>query len=83
MTETNPANRPDLYIGFVCAAGTDLTEVKAQMEAQLSVVKYSKKDVKVSGIISELLEVGSPEDEFFPDQTIYEQGRSNSTLLGK
>lgn len=57
-------DRPDLYIGLVCAAGTDLTEVKNQLQAQLSVVGYNYEEIKVSAVIAELLEVPPSSDEF-------------------
>ncbi|MGR4890881.1 anti-phage dCTP deaminase [Sphingopyxis sp. LARHCG72] len=64
MNEEDQKRRPDLYVGFVCAAGTDLTEIKAQFEAQLSVVGYSKKDVKVSQLIKSVLEIADQDSEF-------------------
>src|SRR5690349_16994100 len=56
--------RPDIYIGLVCAAGTDLSEVKKQIEAQLSTVGYRYVGVKVSGIISDLMDVSALNDEY-------------------
>jgi len=56
--------RPDIYIGLVCAAGTDLSEVKHQLQAQLSVVGYSYTEIKVSRLISDLLGLESKSDEF-------------------
>lgn len=56
--------RPDLYIGLVGAAGTDLTETKNQLQAQLAVTGYKYEEVKVSQLISELLEITSTGDEF-------------------
>lgn len=56
--------RPDLYIGLVCAAGTDLTEIRNQLKAQLAVVGYNHQDVKVSTLLAELLEVPPAIDEF-------------------
>lgn len=61
-TEHDP--RPDLYIGLVCPAGTDLTEVKNQLQAQLSVVDYGYKEIKVSRVIDDLIGVGTSEDEY-------------------
>lgn len=63
-TDGASAERPDLYIGLVCAAGTDLTEVRNQLKAQLSVVGYKHMDIKVSSLISELVEVPAATDEF-------------------
>jgi deoxycytidylate deaminase len=57
-------DRPDLYIGLVCAAGTDLTDVKNQLRAQLSVVGYRYEEIKVSTTIAELLEIKAPDDEY-------------------
>jgi cytidine deaminase len=56
--------RPDLYIGLVCAAGTDLTEVRNQLNAQLSVIGYKHEDIKVSRLIAELMDVPASTDEF-------------------
>lgn len=62
---TKAANeRPDLYIGLVCAAGTDLTELKRQLAAQLNVVGYQYEEIKVSSLISELLNIAKPDDEY-------------------
>lgn len=63
MAENESENRPDLYIGLVCAAGTDLSEVKNQLQAQLSVVGYTYVPVKVSSLISSLLDLEASEDE--------------------
>ncbi|HZF95935.1 MAG TPA: hypothetical protein VEZ20_13815 [Allosphingosinicella sp.] len=56
--------RADLYIGLVCPAGTDLTEVRNQLKAQLSVVGYKYEDVKVSKLIAELMGVADTDDEY-------------------
>lgn len=56
--------RADLYIGLVCAAGTDLTEARNQLKAQLSVVGYNHEEIKVSSLISELIEVPTSADEY-------------------
>lgn len=56
--------RPDLYIGLVCPAGTDLTEVKNQLQAQLSVVDYDYKEIKVSKVIDNLIGVEASQDEY-------------------
>lgn len=64
MTEEERAERPDLYIAFVCAAGTDLSEIQSQLSAQLSVVKYNKFDVKVSSLIKEVLQIDGSDDEY-------------------
>ncbi|RYG95684.1 MAG: hypothetical protein EON58_13650 [Alphaproteobacteria bacterium] len=61
--EEKDAARPDIYIGLVCAAGTDLTEVRAQIKAQLAVVGYKGHDVKVSGLIKQLLALPTQPDE--------------------
>lgn len=56
--------RADLYIGLVCAAGTDLTEARNQLKAQLSVVGYNHQEIKVSSLISELIKVPEASDEY-------------------
>ena len=43
--------RPDVYIGLVGAAGTDLEPVKLQLRAQLAAIDYEYKEVKLSRII--------------------------------
>lgn len=65
--------RPDIYIGIVCAAGTDLSDVRDQFQAQLSVVGYQTIIIKVSGLIKQVL--GLPD---YPDE--YE--RISSLMLG-
>ncbi len=56
--------RPDLYVGLVCATGTDLTEVKRQIAAQLTVVRYKYKEIKVSSAIAEVLDIKESEDSY-------------------
>lgn len=56
--------RPDLYVGLVCAAGTDLTDTKNQLRAQLSVVNYKFEEIKVSDLIADLVGVPSTSDEY-------------------
>ena len=63
MTDQDSAHRPDLYIGLVCAAGTDLSGVKAQIEAQLSRVGYKYQPIKVSSLIKDVLELPDFIDE--------------------
>lgn len=43
--------RPDVYIGLVGAAGTDLEPIKLQLRAQLAALDYDYKEVKLSRII--------------------------------
>lgn len=62
--QSQSEERADLYIGLVCAAGTDLTEVRNQLKAQLSVVGYKHQDIKVSSLISELIGVRPATDEY-------------------
>jgi deoxycytidylate deaminase len=65
MKQCEDANeRADLYIGLVCAAGTDLTEVRNQLKAQLSVVGYKNEELKVSNLIAELLEISEVPGEY-------------------
>lgn len=56
--------RPDLYIGLVAAAGTELNEVKAQLKAQLAVVGYTERLIKVSDLIISLTGIAPETDEF-------------------
>lgn len=58
-------DRPDLYLGLVCAVGTDLSEIKRQLRAQLEVVKYAEVPVKVSSAIQEALDLEVPADNDF------------------
>lgn len=50
MGDTN-VSRPDIYIGLVGAAGTDLEPVKLQLRAQLAALDYEYREVKLSRII--------------------------------
>lgn len=63
-SESSLSQKPTLYIGLTCAAGTDLTEVKQQLRAQLSIVGYEYKEIKVSAAIAEALEVAEGEDYY-------------------
>lgn len=56
-------HRPDIYIGLVCAAGTDLTETKQQLQAQLSVVGYKFRDIRVSSVIAQLAGISAQANE--------------------
>lgn len=56
--------RPDLYIGLVGAAGTDLTVVREELRAQLSIVGYAVEHIKVSDLIREVIEIPVSTDEY-------------------
>jgi cytidine deaminase len=45
------SDRPDVYIGLVGAAGTDLQSVKTQLKAQFAAVNYDTIEVKMSALI--------------------------------
>lgn len=45
-------DRPDIYIGLVGAAGTDLDPVKKQLRAQFLAIGYKCEEIKVSKLIS-------------------------------
>jgi len=49
--------RPDVYIGLVGAAGTDLNDVNVQLRAQFSAIGYKCVDIKVSDLISNFLNI--------------------------
>jgi len=66
--------RPDLYIGLVGAAGTDLKGVRGELRAQLAVVGYQIEHIKVSDLIKEVLDVGSDQDEFSRIKTLMKAG---------
>jgi cytidine deaminase len=55
--------RPDLYIGLVGAAGTDLTSVRDELRAQMAVVGYSVEHIKVSDLLREVLDATPSKDE--------------------
>jgi cytidine deaminase len=57
-------NRPDIIIGLVGAAGTDLSDVKRQLKAQLSVVEYSYIEIKVSNGIASALNIEESKDYY-------------------
>lgn len=56
--------KPNLIIGLVCAAGTDLSDIKQQLKAQLSVVGYTYAEIKVSSAISDALSILPIADEY-------------------
>jgi deoxycytidylate deaminase len=56
--------KPNLVIGLICAAGTDLTDTKQQLRAQLAVVGYKYHEIKVSAAIAEALELETVEDQY-------------------
>ncbi|MEJ7928257.1 anti-phage dCTP deaminase, partial [Sphingobium sp. AN641] len=58
--------RPDIYIGLVGAAGSDLESVKLQLRAQLAALDYAYEEIKLSRIIGEFCRVetsGTSEDK--------------------
>lgn len=56
--------KPNLVFGLVCAAGTDLSDLKQQLKGQLAVVGYEYKEIKVSSAISEALDIVPTTDEY-------------------
>lgn len=56
--------RPDIYIGLVGAAGTDLSSVIRELKAQLSIVGYTVEHVKVSSLIKSALDIPECDNEF-------------------
>ena len=57
-------SRPDIYIGLVGAAGTDLSSVIRELRAQLSIVGYTVEHVKVSSLIKSALDIPECDNEF-------------------
>lgn len=58
--------RPDLVIGLVGAAGTDMSAVKQQLKAQFASFDYEYEEIKLSQLIGgfcSILVAGVPEDE--------------------
>lgn len=74
MSDDPKNHRPDLYIGLVCAAGTNLTDVKAQLEAQLSRVGYTVTPIKVSDLISDVLGFSKFENEYIRIKSLMDGG---------
>lgn len=66
--------RPDLYIGLVGAAGTDLVSVLNELRAQMAVVSYSVEHIKVSDLLREVLEIGTIQDEYRRIKTLMAAG---------
>jgi cytidine deaminase len=60
--------KPNLVIGLICAAGTDLKETKQQLRAQLAVVGYEYQEIKVSTAIADALEIPTTDDQY--DRTV-------------
>lgn len=63
---SDPELRPDLVIGLVGAAGTDLSGVKQQIKAQFASFDYEYQEIKLSKLISDITHCsvnGLPEDE--------------------
>jgi cytidine deaminase len=49
--------RPDIFVGLVGAAGTDLAPAKDQIRAQFSVAGYDYQEIRVSKLISEFFKI--------------------------
>lgn len=60
--------RPDIYIGLVGAAGTDLEPIKSQLKAQLASLNYEIRPVKLSTLIAATLSIDT--DGFEEDHRI-------------
>lgn len=56
--------RPDIYIGLIGAAGTDLSGIRDELRAQLAIVGYNIENIKVSQLLSQVLTIPSAPDEF-------------------
>ncbi|WP_209347939.1 anti-phage dCTP deaminase [Pontixanthobacter sp. CEM42] len=62
MSESNDS-RPDIYIGLVGAAGTDLKSVLRELKSQLLVVGYTVEHIKVSELIKAAVGIPDLADE--------------------
>ena len=74
--------KPNLVVGLVCPAGTDLAELKQQLRGQLAIVGYTYKDIKVSGAIAAALKLSPPVNEYERMRQLMAGGdliRQNST----
>lgn len=68
--EVSEHERPNLVFALVGAAGTDLSEVKSQLKAQLASFEYEYAEVKLSQLIGGFCKIdtsGKPEDERIRD----------------
>jgi deoxycytidylate deaminase len=68
------AKKPTLYIGFTCAAGTDLSEAKQQLGAQLSIVGYECRQIKVSSAIADAMELEKIDDYYERTKNLMDAG---------
>lgn len=67
--------RPDIYIGLVGAAGTDLDPVKSQLRAQFAAIDYLYEEVKVSSLIASFFELDTSKfDEAERIETLMDKG---------
>ncbi len=62
MSDLKPP-RPDIYIGLVGAAGTDLKAVVRELQSQLLVVGYSVEHIKLSELIAAAVDIPKLPDE--------------------
>lgn len=63
---TSDYERPNLVFGLVAAAGTDLSQIKSQLKAQLASFEYEYAEVKLSQLIAGFCKIdtsGKPEDQ--------------------
>ena len=73
--------RPDIYIGLVGAAGTDLSAIIRELRSQLAIVRYSVEHIKLSALIGSALGIQSGQDEYRRMSTFMKAGdaiRANS-----
>lgn len=57
MNQTDLTKRPNIFLGLVAAAGTDLEPVKNQIKGQFAVAGYDYDEIKVSKLMSHFANV--------------------------
>lgn len=68
--------KPNLVIGLICAAGTDLSDIKQQLKGQLAIVGYKYKEIKVSSAIADALDIAKSDDEYERMRSLMDGGDS-------
>lgn len=66
ITDAEENSRPDIYIGLVGGAGTDLDPMKDQLKAQLASIDYGYSEIKLSRLIKNFCAIDTsslPEDQ--------------------
>jgi cytidine deaminase len=84
VTKADDLRRPEIFVALVNGAGTDTTEVKAQLAAQFAAVGYTAEHVKLSELIADFCSVDTSEmDEAVRVRSLMDAGDDLRKATGR